>query len=78
MRALQLSQNASINDVPADARRLPFADGYFDAIVSIDAWEYFGTDDHLLPAVLRVLRSGGKIGMAWEKTGGVVPFKVLS
>ena len=33
-------------------------------IVSIDAWEYFGTDDHLLPGLLRVLRSGGSIGVA--------------
>lgn len=53
-----------IHAVDADARRLPFADGHFDAIVSIDAWEYFGTDDHLLPTLLRVLRRGGKIGVA--------------
>ena len=42
----------------------PSKDGFFDAIVSIDAWEYFGTDDHFLPSLLRVLRPGGTIGMA--------------
>ena len=48
----------------ADVRSLPFDDSFFDAVISIDAWEYFGTDDHLLPQLLRVLRPGGSIGMA--------------
>lgn len=47
----------------ADVRHLPFSDAEFDAIVSIDAFEYFGTDVHLLPDLLRVLRPGGTIGM---------------
>ena len=38
--------------------------------MSIDAFEYFGTDVHLLPALLRVLRSGGTIGMT---TPGLEP-----
>jgi len=49
---------------PADARELPFADDTFDAIVSIDAFEYFGTDVRFLPALLRVLRPGGRIGIS--------------
>ena len=54
----------SVLAVNADVRqRLPFADDEFDAIVSIDAFEYFGTEVHLLPALLRVLKSGGTIGM---------------
>lgn len=53
-----------VHPVQADARALPFEDGFFDVIVSIDAWEYFGTDDHFLPGLLGVLRSGGWIGMA--------------
>lgn len=48
----------------ADVRDLPFDDDVFDAIISIDAWEYFGTDDRLLPSLLRVLRPGGTIAMA--------------
>jgi SAM-dependent methyltransferase len=40
------------------------APDFFDVIVSIDAWEYFGTDDHLLAKLLRVLRAGGQVGMA--------------
>src|SRR5947207_13590655 len=36
-----------VHAVDADVRRLPFEDNFFDAIVCIGAWEYFGTDDHL-------------------------------
>lgn len=43
---------------------MPFDDADFDAIVSIDAFEYFGTDVHLLPDLLRVLRPGGTIGVS--------------
>jgi cyclopropane fatty-acyl-phospholipid synthase-like methyltransferase len=53
----------SVTAVNADVPQLPFADDEFDAIVSIDAFEYFGTDVHLLPALLCVLKSGGTIGM---------------
>jgi SAM-dependent methyltransferase len=54
----------SITAVQADVRQLlPFPDDVFDAIVSIDAFEYFGTDVHLLPRLLRVLKPGGTIGM---------------
>ena len=49
--------------VHGDARSLPFEDGEFDAIVSIDAFEYFGTDVHFLSGLLRVLRPGGRVGM---------------
>jgi cyclopropane fatty-acyl-phospholipid synthase-like methyltransferase len=31
--------------VHAEAHALPFAEGYFDVIVSFDAYHYFGTDD---------------------------------
>jgi SAM-dependent methyltransferase len=48
----------------ADARDLPFPDDEFDAVVSIDAFEYFGTDVQLLPALLRVLKPGGRIAMS--------------
>lgn len=60
----------SVTAVNADVRHLPFADDEFDAIVSIDAFEYFGTDVHLLPALLRVLKRGGTIGIT---TPGLEP-----
>ena len=51
-----------VTAVLADARNLPFADGEFDAIVSIDAFEYSGTDVHLLPSLLRVHGPAGVLG----------------
>jgi cyclopropane fatty-acyl-phospholipid synthase-like methyltransferase len=52
-----------VTAVQADARALPFGDEEFDAIVSVDAFEYFGTDVPALPRLLRVLRTGGRLGM---------------
>ena len=47
-----------------EAHALPFADGFFDAVVSIDAFNYFGTDDLYLSWHLgRVVAPGGRIGM---------------
>lgn len=48
--------------VRAEAHDLPFGEGTFDAIVSIDAYQYFGTDDLYLPTPARLLRPGGRIG----------------
>jgi cyclopropane fatty-acyl-phospholipid synthase-like methyltransferase len=50
--------------IHADARSLPFAVDFFDAIVSIDSFPYYGTDDRYLSYVARYLKVGGQIGMA--------------
>ena len=47
-----------------DGHQLPFGRGTFDAIISIDAWEYFGTGDHYPPYVAKFLRPGGQLGVA--------------
>lgn len=47
----------------ADARSLPFAAEFFDAIVSIDSFIYYGTDDRYLNYVAGLLKPGGKIGI---------------
>jgi hypothetical protein len=43
---------------------LQFAADFFDAIVSIDAYFYFGTDDNYLNHLLRFLKPGGQLGIA--------------
>lgn len=48
----------------ADARTLPFAAEFFDAIVSIDSFIYYGTDDMYLSALARFVKPGGQIGIA--------------
>ncbi len=47
----------------AEARNLPFAHGFFDAIVSIDAYHYFGTDIRYLSYLAQFLKPDGRIGI---------------
>src|SRR5664279_3130993 len=46
---LQRIRDADVEDgvfpLHADARSLPFAAGFFDTIVCVDSYYYFGTDD---------------------------------
>ncbi len=50
--------------VHADARTLPFAADFFDAVVSIDSFPYYGTDDLYLGYLARFVAPGGQIGIA--------------
>jgi cyclopropane fatty-acyl-phospholipid synthase-like methyltransferase len=54
----------SVYPIHSDARTLPFAADFFDAIVSIDAFPYFGTDDHYLGNLARFVKPGGVIAIA--------------
>jgi SAM-dependent methyltransferase len=54
----------SVFPIHSDARSLPFAAEFFDAIVSIDAIAYFGTDDHYLGCLARFVKPGGIIAIA--------------
>jgi len=60
-----------------DARALPFASNYFDAIVAIDNFFYYGTDDLYLGSLTPFLKPGGQIGMAgaglMQEIDGAVP-----
>ncbi len=47
----------------AEAHTLPFAHGYFDVIVSFDAFHYFGTDDLYVGYISRFLRPGGTLSV---------------
>ncbi len=63
--------------VLAEAHDLPFGEGSFDAIVSVDAYQYFGTNDLYLPELTRLLKPGGRIGVVVpalrEEIDGVEP-----
>ncbi|MFI5350911.1 MAG: SAM-dependent methyltransferase [Elusimicrobiota bacterium] len=48
----------------ADARALPFAPEFFDAVVSIDSFIYYGTDDLYLNYLARFLKPGARLGIA--------------
>ncbi len=53
-----------VTTLKAEAHALPFAQGYFDAIVCVDAWEYFGTADNYLAYITKFLVPGGQLGVA--------------
>ena len=65
---LQRIRDARVEDgvfpIHADARSLPFAPGFFDAIISIDSFVYYGTDDLYLNYLARFVKPGGPIGIA--------------
>lgn len=46
-----------------EAHSLPFAQGFFDAVISIDAYTYFGTDSLYLSYICNYIRPGGQIGI---------------
>lgn len=45
-----------------DVRTTVLPEHAYDAIISVDAWEYFGTDAHFLRHLLAALRPGGRLG----------------
>jgi cyclopropane fatty-acyl-phospholipid synthase-like methyltransferase len=65
---LQRIRDAGAEDgvfpIHADARSLPFAAEFFDAIVSLDSFVYYGTDDLYLNALARFVKPGGQMGIA--------------
>jgi cyclopropane fatty-acyl-phospholipid synthase-like methyltransferase len=65
---IQRIRDAGVEDgvfpIHADARALPFAAEFFDAIVCVDAFSYFGTDDLFLNGLARFVKPGGAIGLA--------------
>jgi len=63
-RIRQASLEDRVFPIHADVRALPYPDEFFDAIVSVDAYHYFGTDDFLLEKLVRHLKPGGQIAIA--------------
>jgi SAM-dependent methyltransferase len=78
---LQRIRDAGIEDgvfpIHADARSLPFAPTFFDAIISIDSFVYYGTDDLYLNNLARYVKPGGQIAIAgaglMQEIPGAVP-----
>jgi SAM-dependent methyltransferase len=64
----QRIQDAGVADgvfpIHAEARSLPFAADFFDAIVSIDSFSYYGTDDLYLSYLARFVKPGSPVGIA--------------
>jgi len=49
--------------IHADAHSLPYAEGFFDAAVSLNAYHYFGTSDTYFPQTYsKLVKTGGQFG----------------
>lgn len=49
--------------IRAEAHALPYAQEFFDAIISVDSYHYYGTDDIFLLNFAKLLKPGGQIGI---------------
>jgi SAM-dependent methyltransferase len=65
---VQRIRDAGVEDgvfpIHADARSLPFAAEFFDAIVCIDSFFYYGTDDLYLNYLAGFVKPDGPVGIA--------------
>ncbi len=63
-RIRQAGLEDRIFPIHAEAHSLPYADEFFDAIVSMDSYQYYGTDDIYLNYFAKFVQPAGQIGIA--------------
>jgi len=65
--ARELAQEAGLGERvefrEGDVRRLPFADGSFDVVLCVTVLSHVPGGEAAIPELLRVLRSGGRLGV---------------
>lgn len=50
--------------IHAEAHALPYAEGFFDAAISIDSYQYYGADELYFPCTFsKLVKSGGQFGI---------------
>jgi cyclopropane fatty-acyl-phospholipid synthase-like methyltransferase len=62
-RAIALGCEANVFPLRVDAHSLPFAREFFDAVIAIDSFLYYGTDDRYLSYLVQFVKPGGFIGV---------------
>jgi ubiquinone/menaquinone biosynthesis C-methylase UbiE len=62
-RIQEVGMQDQICPIYAEAHALPYAEGFFDTIVSLDSYQYYGTDELYLPYFIKFLKPGGEIGI---------------
>jgi len=62
-RFLDQGLQDQIIPIHAEAHQLPYAEEFFDAIISIDSYEYYGTDALYLDYISKFLKTDGQIGI---------------
>jgi SAM-dependent methyltransferase len=62
-RAREAGVGSVVFPLRTEAHALPFPEEFFDAVVSVDAYQYFGTDLLYLGYLSRFIRPGGTLGV---------------
>jgi len=59
--------------IHAEAHELPFADRYFDALIAIDSYHYFGANETYFPVIEKFLKPGAQIGLGFPAINRTCP-----
>ncbi|WP_192821950.1 cyclopropane-fatty-acyl-phospholipid synthase family protein [Rufibacter sp. LB8] len=62
-RVLDEGLENQVFPLQANARSLPFPEEFFDVVLVIDSYTYFGTDDKYLPYICHFIKPEGYIGI---------------
>jgi cyclopropane fatty-acyl-phospholipid synthase-like methyltransferase len=62
-RAIALGCETNVFPLRLDAHNLPFAKDFFDAVIAIDSFLYYGTDDRYLNSLVQFIKPGGFVGI---------------
>jgi ubiquinone/menaquinone biosynthesis C-methylase UbiE len=62
-RVAEAGMETQVYPIYAEAHALPYAEGFFDATISLDAYHYFGTDDNYLSYYSKFVKASGEIGI---------------
>ena len=71
LSAGMLAKAAGLSRVQASARRLPFADSTFDAVIAIEVLEHVDSVAPVLDEAFRVLRPGGQLAIIDKSAGAL-------
>lgn len=62
-RIKEMNAEHCVYPLKINAKELPFPAGFFDIIISVDSYMYFGTDEKFTPYISQFLKPGGTIGI---------------
>lgn len=62
-RAIEAGFADRVFPLQIDAQALPFADAFFDAVIAVDSYSYFGLDERYPEYLARFIKPGGSVGI---------------